>query len=274
MLTATSVQQRNCIKFYGNSGPVLLLAHGFGCNQQMWRFLLPVLSQHYQLVLFDYVGSGQSDLQAYCPQRYASLTGYAQDIIDIVTVLDLQDVTLIGHSVSAMICMLAAQQIPDRIRNLIMVCPSPCYLNDLPAYAGGFEKTDLVELLDLMDKNYLGWANYLAPLVIGSQDEMFSGELADSFCSTDPVIAKSFAKATFFTDFRAQLPDIRQPVLLLQSQFDSLAPLAVGQFMQQQIPCAQLVVFAAKGHCLHMTHPVQVSSAILQFLTESRLCHP
>lgn len=268
MLTATSVQHRNCIKFYGNTGPVLVLAHGFGCNQQMWRFLIPVLSQHYQLVLFDYVGSGQSDLTAYCPQRYATLQGYAQDIIDICTVLKLEDVTLIGHSVSAMICMLAAEQIPARIRHLIMVCPSPCYLNDLPAYPGGFEKADLVELLELMDKNYLGWASYLAPLVIGSNDEMFTGELADSFCFTDPVIAKSFAKATFFTDFRPQLSQIRQPVLILQSQFDSLAPLAVGQFMQQQIPQATLQIFAAKGHCLHMTHPVQVSSAILQFLRE------
>jgi sigma-B regulation protein RsbQ len=221
------------------------------------------------LVLFDYVGSGASNLAAYSRQKYADLDGYAQDIVDICTSLDLHNVVLVGHSVSSIISLLAARQIPQRIHSIVMVCPSPCFLNDPPEYMGGFNKADLTELIDLMDKNYIGWAQYLAPLVAGNAEQDFvSAELAESFCSTNPISAKNFAKATFFSDYRALLPQNTHPVLLLQSQTDALAALCVGEYMHKQTPNSVLQVVEAKGHCLHMTHPQQVAAHIVQFMQQ------
>lgn len=267
MLTAAEVIKRNNIRQTGQGKTTLLMAHGFGCDQRMWRFIQPLISEGYRQVLFDYVGSGQSELAAYSVQRYQNLQGYAQDLVDIILALDLHNVVLVGHSVSAMIAMLAAKDVPDRVHSLIMICPSPCFLNHPPDYLGGFEQADLQELLDLLDKNYLGWANYLAPIVLGPEaSAQLSGELADSFCSTDPLIAKTFAKATFFSDMRHELPMITHPTLLFQSSIDSLANLAVGDYMLRTIPNSQQQVIEAKGHCLHMTHPCQVWSSIQQFL--------
>ncbi len=262
-----NIMRRNNVTITGSGQQVLLLAHGFGCNQQMWRFLLPALREHYRIVLFDYVGSGASTMQAYCNQRYATLAGYARDIVDICQALDLHNVVLCGHSVSGIIGLLAAQQIPQRVHSQVMVCPSPCFLNSLPDYPGGFELQDLQELIDLMDKNYIGWAHYLAPLVSGDPDAgAISAELADSFCSTNPLTAKAFAKATFFSDNRALLPQNQHPVLLLQSERDALASCFIGEYMQQHTPHSQLQVIAAKGHCLHMTHPEQVAAHLHAFV--------
>lgn len=261
--------RRNNVQITGTGQQVMLMAHGFGCNQLMWRFLTPHLSSQYKLVLFDYVGSGASNLAAYSRQKYADLDGYAQDIVDICTSLDLHDVVLVGHSVSSIISLLAARQIPQRIHSIVMVCPSPCFLNDPPEYMGGFNKADLTELIDLMDKNYIGWAQYLAPLVAGNAEQDFvSAELAESFCSTNPISAKNFAKATFFSDYRALLPQNTHPVLLLQSQTDALAALCVGEYMHKQTPNSVLQVVEAKGHCLHMTHPQQVAAHIVQFMQQ------
>jgi sigma-B regulation protein RsbQ len=238
----------------------------------MWRFLMPHLSEQYKLVLFDYVGSGASNLAAYSRHKYADLAGYAQDIVDICTSLDLHNVVLVGHSVSSIISLLAARQIPQRIHSIVMVCPSPCFLNDPPEYMGGFNKADLTELIDLMDKNYIGWAQYLAPLVAGDAEQDFvSAELAESFCSTNPISAKNFAKATFFSDYRALLPQNTHPVLLLQSQTDALAALFVGDYMHKHTPNSVLQVVEAKGHCLHMTHPQQVTAHIQQFMQQLQL---
>ena len=267
MLTREAVLARNNVTVTGTGHQVLLLAHGFGCSQQMWRFLLPLLQPDYRIVLFDYVGSGGADLQAYDKQRYATLDGYAKDIVEICEALDLTEVTLCGHSVSGIIGLLAAQLIPDRIRAQIMVCPSPCFLNLPPDYQGGFAEADLQELMDLMDKNYIGWAQYLAPLVIGDPTAaQFSSELSDSFCSTNPVTAKNFAKATFFSDYRALLPLNQHPVLLLQSERDALASLFIGDYMHTHTPHSELQIIAAKGHCLHMTHPAAVAAQIAAFL--------
>lgn len=243
-----------------------MLAHGFGCNQQMWRFLIPELAQRFQLVLFDYVGANTSDLSAFCSKKYAELDGYAQDIIDICEALDLNKVTLVGHSVSGMISLIAAQKIPERIANLVMVCPSPCFLNDGDDYQGGFEHDDLQELLDLMDKNYIDWANYLAPLVTGTEAGALTSELSESFCSTNPITAKTFAKATFFSDHRSLLPRNQHPTLLIQSDQDSLAAVTVGQYMAENMPHSQLQVVPARGHCLHMSHPDTVAAVIHEFL--------
>lgn len=267
MLIDRDIITRNNVKIIGAGKQVMLMAHGFGCNQQMWRFLIPELSEHYKIVLFDYVGSGESNLAAYSKQKYADLDGYAQDIIDICNTLDLQDVILVGHSVSGIIGLIAAQKIPHRIHSMVMVCPSPCFLNIPPDYFGGFDKEDLSELIDLMDKNYIGWAQYLAPLVTGrTEQDIVTSELTDSFCSTNPVTAKTFAKATFFSDHRALLPLNSHPTLLLQSETDALASLFIGQYMESNMPKSCLQVIAAKGHCLHMTHPRQLAENILSFM--------
>ena len=265
-----SISLRNNIKVVGKkNAPTLLLAHGFGCDQNMWRFILPALEPHYQVVLFDYVGSGNSLLTDYSQQKYSTLAGYAQDIKDVITELHLKDVTIIGHSVSSIIASIAAIELPDIIKKIVMVCPSPCFLNIPPDYQGGFEKSDLTELIALMDKNYIGWANYLAPLVMGnSQSPALIGELSGSFCSTDPLVAKTFANATFFSDHRAILKNIPCPVLILQSSSDTLASVNVGQYMADNIVQSEMAVIKAEGHCLHMTHPEIVSQYIIDYVKQ------
>ena len=262
------IRKRNNVKITGKGDKALVLAHGFGCDQNMWRFVTPVLEQHFTLVLFDYVGSGKSDISQYNKKRYSTLDGYAKDVLEICDALDLSDVTFIGHSVSATIGALAAIEQPELFAQLVMVCPSPCFLNLPPDYFGGFEKQDLHELLNLMDKNYIGWANYLAPLVMGSSHpDEFIAELSGSFCSTDPLIAKNFAEATFLSDYRATLKHIKQPSLVLQSEHDALAAPSVGEFVENEIPNATLQVINAHGHCIHMTHPETVGRSIIDFVS-------
>jgi sigma-B regulation protein RsbQ len=267
MYKANQVTKKNNVNILGSGEKTLLLAHGFGCDQNMWRFMLPALTPHYKVVLFDYVGSGKSDLSHYDQARYSSLEGYAQDILDICEALALQNVILVSHSVSSMIGLIASIQKPELFSQLIMVCPSPCFLNFKPDYIGGFERADLEELIDLMDKNYIGWANYLAPLVMGSNSsEKLVGELSGSFCSTDPLVAKTFAKATFFSDYRHLLKDAKHPVLLFQSGQDALASTDIGVFMASQLPNAELQIIEAEGHCLHMTIPDIMSMRLRDYI--------
>jgi len=266
-MTETNVELRNNISVHGKGDRVLLLAHGFGCDQRMWRFVLPTLSEQYTVVLFDYVGSGNSDLSSFSTEKYATLEGYASDVIDVIGALDCESVVFVGHSVSSMIGVIAALREPKLISQLIMVCPSPCFLNDLPDYEGGFERSDLEELIGLMDKNYIGWAEYLAPLVMGANaSEELTGELSGSFCSTDPVIAKTFAKATFFSDHRSLLPLCQTNTLILQSESDALASVGVGQYVHKNMPNSELQVVDAQGHCLHMTDPQKTSQLMVDFL--------
>ncbi|UOB75373.1 alpha/beta hydrolase [Pseudoalteromonas sp. APM04] len=267
MLNSETIKSRNNVKIIGSGPKTLLFGHGFGCDQNMWRFLTPYLDTQFRVVLFDYVGSGNSDISQYDKQRYKKLEGYALDVIEVCTALELFDVVFVGHSVSSMIGALAAFERPDLISKLIMVCPSPCFLNFPPDYQGGFDKEDLQELLSLMDKNYIGWADYLAPLVVGNANSAeLIGELSGSFCSTDPVIAKNFAEATFFSDYRFLLKKIKQPTLILQSQDDALADVSVGEFVKQEIETSSLIVIAAQGHCLQMTHPEIVSESIINYM--------
>lgn len=227
-----TIIQRNNVTIEGTGSKTLMLAHGFGCDQNMWRYITPELKKHYRLVLFDYVGSGQSDINAYSTQKYATLEGYANDIADIVLALNLYNVSLVGHSVSSIIASIASIRLGERISDITMICPSPYFLNEPPNYLGGFEREDLEELINLMDKNYIGWANYLAPLVMGSnQSTELIGELSDSFCSTDPVVAKTFAKATFFSDYRSLLNEIQKPTLIVQCTKDTLAAPEIGEYM-------------------------------------------
>ena len=259
--------RRNNVRILGDRERTLLLAHGFGCDQHMWRFIAPSLMQRYRIVLFDYVGSGQSELKAYDSGRYSRLEGYAEDILEICDALELDGATFVGHSVSSMIGLIAAMDEPRFFDRLIMICPSPCFLNKPPDYRGGFDARDLEGLLDLMDKNYIGWANYLALQVLATNDnEALTAELSGSFCSSDPVIARNFARATFFSDCRSLLPQVKHPSLLLQSQTDALADVAVGEYMQASMPGSELRVLPAAGHCLQMTHPEMVIHEIDRYL--------
>lgn len=260
-----NVLQRNNVKILAGSGPTLVYAHGFGCSQDMWADVVPALAGECQQVLFDYVGSGQSDLSAYDPVRYRELDGYAQDLIDVCDAVGLQcDVVLVAHSVSCSIGMLAAIRRPELFRQLVLVGPNPCFVN-APPYVGGFERDDLQELLELMDRNFMGWASFLAP-VVGGASVPVGQRLQQSFCSTDPVVARQFAEATFFADNRADLPRVPTPCLILQHAQDVLAPLEVGRYLQAHLPRAELRVLDVVGHCAHMSHPQLVVDAIRSVL--------
>jgi sigma-B regulation protein RsbQ len=262
-----NILTRNHVHIEGAQGPVLLYAHGFGCNQTMWSRVTPAFSATHRQVLFDYVGSGQSDISAFSATRYASLQGYVQDLLEVCDALDLhQGVTFVGHSVSCTVGMLAAIARPQLFERMVLLGPSPCYLNHPPDYFGGFERDDLNDLLTLMDQNYMGWANYLAPVVAGQgNDGVVSGELTDSFCSTDPVVARVFAQATFFADNRADLPLVKPPCLVLQHRNDVLAPLGVGDYVHAHLRGSSLKVLDITGHCGHMSHPDLVVQAMRDF---------
>lgn len=258
---------RNNVHVQGNAGPVLLYAHGFGCNQTMWNRVTPEFSATHRQVLFDYVGSGKSDLTAFDAKRYASLQGYAQDVLDVCDALDLRSgVTFVGHSVSCTVGLLASIARPELFDRLVLIGPSPCFLNHPPDYLGGFERQDLEGLLSLLDQNFIGWANYLAPVVSGeSQAGALTGELSDSFCSTDPVVARVFAQTTFFSDNRTDLPRVSRPCLILQHRNDALAPLGVGDYVHNHIKDSVLKVLDVTGHCAHMSHPSLVVNAMREF---------
>jgi sigma-B regulation protein RsbQ len=260
---------RNNVHVHGDTGPVILYAHGFGCSQNMWSRVTPAFENTHRQVLFDYVGSGQSEIGAFDTKRYSTLSGYAQDVLDVCDALELtRDVIFVGHSVSASIGLLASIARPQLFSRLILVGPSPCFLNDPPDYMGGFETEDLEGLLALMDQNYIGWANYLAPVVAGENNGVsVSGELSDSFCSTDPVAAKVFARATFFADNRRDLHKVNCPSLIIQHNKDSLVPLAVGDYLHSQLKNSTLSVIDVVGHCAHMSHPEVVVKEMQKYFS-------
>lgn len=262
------VLKRNNVHVLGKGNSTLVFAHGFGCNQTMWDRVTPAFASTHQQVLFDYVGSGKSDVSAFDAQRYSDLKGYALDILEICDALGLQsDVTLVGHSVSASIALLASIARPGLFDRLILVGPSPCFLNDPPDYFGGFERKDLEGLLSLMDQNFIGWANYLAPVVAGQPETgQVTGELSDSFCTTDPLVAQVFARATFFADNRADLPRVTRPSLIIQHRHDALVPLSVGEYLKRHLRGSTLKVLDVAGHCAHMSHPELVTAAMKDYL--------
>lgn len=271
----TNILQRNNVTVFGNdsvSAPTMVFAHGFGCDQNMWRFVTPAFKDDYRIVLFDYVGCGRSETAAYSPRRYSSLDGYAQDLIDVCVALDLSGVTLVAHSVSSMIGVIASRQQPELFDRMILIGPSPCYINDGPAYTGGFERADLEGLLDMMDKNYIGWASFLAPVVMKNPDTPeLTAELQDSFCSTDPTTARGFAAATFFSDNRADLSGVTVPTLVLQCTDDAIAPTEVGEYVARNTPGSEYRLMEATGHCPHMSHPAETVSIIKDYLASSAM---
>ena len=259
---------RNNVRVFGKGVQPILFAHGFGCDQNMWRFITPAFEDDYQIILFDYVGSGKSDIRAYSAERYGTLNGYAQDILDICKALNLRNTIFIGHSVSSVISMLAAIQHPEYFSRLIFVGPSPCYINQPPDYMGGFERADIEELLNMMEKNYIGWANFLAPTIMQNAERPeLAGELEQSFCSTDPVIARQFAEAVFFSDNRSDLAKVRTPSLIMQCSEDIIAPLEVGNYIHKHLPESVLRIMKATGHCPHLSHPDETIQVIKEYLS-------
>ena len=257
---------RNNVKITGKGSQPMLFAHGFGCDQNMWRFVAPQFENDYKVILFDYVGSGKSDLKQYDAHKYSSIEGYAQDVLDIVRQLDLKEIVFVGHSVSSMVGVLAANMEPHRFAKLIMIGPSPRYIND-GGYIGGFEQKDIEGLFEMMDTNFIGWANFLAPAIMKNDERPELGkELTDSFCSTDPVIARNFAKATFYSDNRADLEKVTVPSLVLQCSDDMVAPTQVGEYVKGQLANSEIRFMEAKGHCPHMSHPDETIRLIKDYL--------
>jgi sigma-B regulation protein RsbQ len=261
------VLQRNHVRVIGQGKPPLLLCNGFGCSQHIWDYLLPTLASTHQVICFDQVGTGESDLRAYDPLKYATLAGYAQDVVEICQVLDLRDVVLVGHSAGAMIGLLAAVQAPHYFAKAVLLAASPCYVNE-PGYYGGFERADVLEVLAAMEHNYYSWAGQFANLLIGPGYASAVGEtLTSYFCQADSAIARQFARVAYLADSRASVPLLRLPTLLVQCSEDVAVPAEVGAYLLAHLPQAQLVTLAATGHCPHLSAPLETLAAMQTFLT-------
>lgn len=270
-MTREQVVKRNNVKVFGKGKQPMLFAHGFGCDHNMWRFVTPAFENEFKIVLFDYTGSGNSDLSAYNNKKYSNLNGYADDILDICRALELEHIIFVGHSVSSMIGLLAAIREPYFFSNMIMVGPSPRYIND-EGYVGGFERSDIESLLDTMDKNYIGWANFLGPAIMKNPERPeLAEELIESFCSTDPVIARQFAEVTFYSDNRRDVPKLKQPTLIIQCSDDLIAPDSIGEYMHTHLQVSTLKIVKATGHCPHMSDPEETIAVIKEYLRSSQL---
>ena len=264
-----SARTRNNVRVSGvPDGQPMVFAHGFGCDQHMWRHVAPRFEDRYQVVLFDHVGAGGSDATAYDAVRHSTLAGYAEDVVGLLEELDLHDVVFVGHSVSAMIGVLAANMAPDRFAHLVLVGPSPRYIDDPDTgYVGGFARADIDELLDSLESNYLGWSTAMAPAIVGNPDRPELGaELTESFCKADPEIQKRFARATFLSDNRADLASVQAPCLVLQCSDDIIAPVEVGRFVDEHLPRSELVVLEATGHCPNLSAPDETTGVIESYL--------
>ena len=266
-----NLAQRNNVHVAGEGPATMFFAHGFGCDQNMWRLLAPAYAKRYRTVLFDMVGSGGSDLSAYDPQKYGSLKGYADDVLELVREFTQGPALFVGHSVSAMIGLLADLAQPELFAAQIMIGPSPCYIND-GDYIGGFSRKDIEGLLDTLDSNYLGWSSNMAPAIMGAPDQPeLAVELTNSFCRTDPEIAKQFARVTFLSDVRPELPRLRTPTLIVQCNEDLIAPVAVGEYLHRVLPHSTLSIIANVGHCPHLSSPSSSADAIDAFFAKEGL---
>ncbi|MBA1200692.1 alpha/beta hydrolase [Pseudomonas capeferrum] len=262
-----TLQQRNNVSVEGDGPATLILSHGFGCDQTMWIYLYRHFTSRFRVVRYDLVGAGKSDLGAYDKEKYSLLAGYAHDLSEIIEHYAVGPVILVGHSVSAMIGALADRMMPGRVAAHVMVGPSPCYI-DSDGYVGGFTREDIDSLLDTLDSNYLGWSSTMAPVIMGAPGQpALSEELANSFCRTEPEIAKQFARVTFLSDNRSDIAGLATPTLILQSTDDLIAPLAVGEYLHAVMPASTLCIIPNVGHCPHMSAPSACSEAMDQFLS-------
>jgi sigma-B regulation protein RsbQ len=261
-----NVRVRNNVHLIGpDDAPTIMLAHGFGCDQKLWRLMVPELLPDFRLVLFDHVGSGAADRAAWDAARYASLQGYADDILEIISELDLHDVTFVGHSVASMMGVLAVASDPSRFAKLVLLTPSPCYIDD-DDYRGGFSRSDIDELLDSLESNYLGWSRAMAPVIMGTPGRPdLEDELAETFCRTDPECARVFARATFLSDNRGDLERVSVPTLVIECEEDAIAPREVGAFVHRNINGSELVTLNTTGHCPHLSAPEATAKTIAAF---------
>lgn len=261
-----NIVRRNNVQMKGHGDQALIFAHGFGCDQNMWRLVTPAFEDKFQIVLFDHVGSGRSDLSSYHKAKYSSLQGYANDVIEIIEELELKNTIFVGHSVSAMIGILAAIRRPELFEKLILVGPSPCYMND-GEYTGGFTREQIEGLMESLESNYLGWSASMAPVIMGNAEKPELGqELTNSFCRTDPEIAKQFARVTFFSDNRGDLSRLTTPSLILQCSQDVIAPLSVGEFLKRNLKNSELRIMKATGHCPNLSAPEETVAFIKEYL--------
>src|SRR5690606_6610331 len=268
-LKEVSTVERNNIKISGKGTQPMLFAHGYGCDQNMWRFVYPSFEDGYKIVLFDHTGAGNSDESMYSYEKYNSLDGYAEDILEICEELNLQNVIFVAHSVRSMIAILAAAKEPNRFSKLILIGPSARYIND-GDYKGGFSKEDIDELIEALDSNYLGWAANMAPVIMGNGERPELGEeLTNSFCRTNPEIAKHFAQVTFLSDNREDLVSVKVPTLIMQCSEDVIAPRAVGEYVHQNIKGSSLRILNATGHCPNLSAPEETIQVMKDFLQES-----
>ena len=260
------VFERNNVHVRGQGERTMMFAHGFGCDQNMWRFVEPAFASEFRTVLFDHVGAGGSDLKAYDKEKYSTLAGYADDVVEIGRELVLADAVFVGHSVSSMIGALAAQKAPGIFGKLVMIGPSPRYIDD-GDYRGGFSEKQIEELLQLLESNHMGWSAQMAPAIMGNPDRPELGqELTNSFCRTDPEIAKAFARVTFKSDNRADLAKIDIPTLIIQCSDDIIASENVGEFVHRAIPKSEMVMIKATGHCPNLSAPDEVIAAMRTFV--------
>jgi sigma-B regulation protein RsbQ len=261
-----TASQRHNVHIAGSGDTAMVFAHGFGCDQNMWRFVAPAFEDRYRTILFDHIGAGGSDLSAYDPARYASLEGYADDVVELCRELGVKKGVFVGHSVSAMIGVLAARKDPELFETLVLVGPSPRYIDE-DGYVGGFSEAQIHELLEFLDENHMGWSQAMAPTIMGNPDRPeLADELTNSFCRTDPDIAKRFARATFLSDNRADLAGLPTRTLILQCSNDVIAPEAVGEYVHAQLPNSELVVMEASGHCPNLSAPEETIAAMRAFL--------
>lgn len=264
----SDVLDRHHVHVSGHGARTMVFAHGFGCDQNMWRWVAPAFEDRFRVVLFDHIGAGRSDLSAFDHERHGSLEGYAQDVVALCRALDVRDGVFVGHSVSAMIGVLAARQAPELFADMVLVGPSPRYIDD-PAtdYVGGFSAEQIEELLDFLDNNHMGWSQNMAPVIMGNGDRPeLAEELTNSFCRTDPDIARHFARTTFLSDNRDDLAGLAARALVLQCTDDVIAPESVGRYVHARLPDSQLVLMQATGHCPNLSAPAETVAAIDAFL--------
>ena len=261
-----TARQRNNVRVSGTGKTAMIFAHGYGCDQNMWRLVAPAFADRFRIVLFDHVGAGKSDASAWNPARYASLRGYAEDVLEICREMEVESGIFVGHSVSSTIGLLAAIEEPRRFGKLVLIGPSPSYIND-GDYVGGFSRADIDGLLESLDDNFLGWSSAMAPVIMGNPDRPELGqELTNSFCRTDPEIAKHFARVTFLSDNRDDLHKVKIPALILQCSSDVIAPPSVGEFIHRNLERSKLVVMKATGHCPHLSAPAETIAAMQAFV--------
>lgn len=268
VIVVTNIMHRNNIKLSGRGEHVLVFAHGFGCDQYVWKDIAPAFEDRYRVVLFDYVGSGKSDKSAYSEERYSTLAGYKQDLLELCDALGLDNIIFVGHSVSSMIGMLASIERPELVEKMVMIGPSPNFIND-GDYYGGFEKSDIEGLLDMMEVDYERWAAFLAPVVLQNEERPdLAKDFEEVLCSNDPAIMRQFAEVTFTSDVRSELQKLTVPTLILQTSFDAIAPVKVGEYVHDQLPNSELMLMEATGHNPHISAAEETIAKIKVYLAK------